>query len=135
MAIIGERSRKAPPTPVARLVAPGPNVAMQSPGAPVIRPVTSAAKPAEPSCAVSTNSTPPLAHRLHQRQHVAAGNAEAAGHAVRLECCDDQIGVVHAGNEPRAPSLVQRWNDGKRRKLRPHRRRNISLTVVASSMQ
>src|SRR6266568_7744024 len=59
MAIIGERSRKAPPTPVARLVAPGPNVAMQSPGAPVIRPVTSAAKPAEPSCAVSTNSTPP----------------------------------------------------------------------------
>src|SRR5262244_1334882 len=59
MAITGERSRKAPPTPVARLVAPGPNVAMQSPGAPVMRPVTSAAKPAEPSCAVSTNSTPP----------------------------------------------------------------------------
>src|SRR5215831_5288292 len=60
IAIIGERSRKAPPTPVARLVAPGPNVAMQSPGAPVMRPVTSAAKPAEPSCAVSTNSTPPV---------------------------------------------------------------------------
>src|SRR5215475_487195 len=59
IAIIGERSRKAPPTPVARLVAPGPKVAMQSPGAPVMRPVTSAAKPAEPSCAVSTNSTPP----------------------------------------------------------------------------
>src|SRR5262249_11638053 len=59
MAITGERSRKAPPTPVARLIAPGPNVAMQSPGAPVMRPVTSAAKPAEPSCAVSTNSTPP----------------------------------------------------------------------------
>src|SRR6516225_962232 len=59
IAIIGERSRKAPPIPVARLVAPGPNVAMQSPGAPVMRPVTSAAKPAEPSCAVSTNSTPP----------------------------------------------------------------------------
>src|SRR5215813_1174266 len=59
IAISGERSRKAPPTPVARLVAPGPNVAMQSPGAPVMRPVTSAAKPAEPSCAVSTNSTPP----------------------------------------------------------------------------
>src|SRR5688572_4912248 len=33
---------------------------MQSPGAPVIRPVTSAAKPAEPSWAVSTNSTPPI---------------------------------------------------------------------------
>src|SRR5262249_23006832 len=37
-----------------------PKVAMQSPGAPVMRPVTSAAKPAEPSCAVSTNSTPPV---------------------------------------------------------------------------
>src|SRR5262245_22014601 len=33
---------------------------MQSPGAPVMRPLTSAANPAEPSCAVSTNSTPPL---------------------------------------------------------------------------
>ena len=60
MAIIGERSSQALPTPVARLVAPGPSVAMQSPGAPVSRPVTSAAKPAEPSCAVSTKSTPPL---------------------------------------------------------------------------
>ena len=59
MAISGERSSKAQPTPVARLVAPGPSVAMQSPGAPVMRPVTSAAKPAEPSCAVSTKSKPP----------------------------------------------------------------------------
>ena len=42
------------------MVAPGPRVAMQSPGTPVMRPVTSAAKPAEPSCAVSTKSTPPL---------------------------------------------------------------------------
>src|SRR5690349_4997902 len=33
---------------------------MQRPGTPDIRPETSAAKPAEPSCAVSTNSTPPL---------------------------------------------------------------------------
>ena len=32
---------------------------MHRPGAPVMRPVTSAAKPAEPSCAVSTNSMPP----------------------------------------------------------------------------
>src|SRR5215475_3513260 len=60
MAIIGERSRKAEPTPVARLVAPGPSVAMHSPGLPVMRPLTSAAKPAEPSCAVSTKFTPPL---------------------------------------------------------------------------
>ena len=35
-------------------------------------------------------------HRLHQRQHVAAGNAEASSDAVRLERCDDEIGVVHA---------------------------------------
>ena len=60
MAISGERSSQALPTPVVRLVAPGPSVAMQSPGLPVMRPVTSAAKPAEPSCAVSTKSTPPL---------------------------------------------------------------------------
>src|SRR6185503_18684735 len=60
IAIIGERSSQALPTPVARLVAPGPSVAMQSPGLPVMRPVTSAANPAEPSCAVSTNSTPPF---------------------------------------------------------------------------
>src|SRR6185312_10568149 len=59
IAIIGERSSQALPTPVARLVAPGPSVAMQRPGAPVMRPLTSAANPAEPSCAVSTNSTPP----------------------------------------------------------------------------
>ena len=60
MAIIGDRSSQAQPIPVARLVAPGPSVAMHKPGTPVIRPVTSAAKPAEPSWAVSTNSTPPL---------------------------------------------------------------------------
>src|SRR5262245_40438276 len=60
MALIGERSSRALPTPVARLVAPGPSVAMQSPGALLMRPVTSAAKPAEPSWAVSTKSTPPF---------------------------------------------------------------------------
>jgi hypothetical protein len=50
----GERSSQALPTPVVRFVAPGPSVAMQKPGAPVRRPITSAAKAAEPSCAVST---------------------------------------------------------------------------------
>ena len=60
MAMSGERSSQALPTPVVRLVAPGPSVAMQRPGFPVMRPVTSAAKPAEPSCAVSTKSTPPF---------------------------------------------------------------------------
>src|ERR1700722_6874874 len=59
MAIRGERSRYAQPTPVAKLVAPGPSVAMHRPGTPVMRPVPSAAKPAEPSWAVSTNSIPP----------------------------------------------------------------------------
>ena len=34
-AITGERSSSASPTPVARLVAPGPNVPKQAPGAPV----------------------------------------------------------------------------------------------------
>ncbi len=51
---------------------------------------------------------PARAHRLHQRQHVAARNAEAVGHPVRLQRCDDQIGVVHGGNEPRAPFLNRR---------------------------
>ena len=36
-----------------------------------------------------------LAHRLHQRQHVAARNAEAARDAGGLERGDDEIGVVH----------------------------------------
>ncbi len=39
-----------------------------------------------------------LAHRVHQRQHVAARNPEAAGDPVRLQRCDDQIGIVHGGN-------------------------------------
>ena len=39
---------------------------------------------------------PALAHRLHQRQHVAAGNPEAASDAVGPQRGDDQIGVVHA---------------------------------------
>jgi hypothetical protein len=60
-----------------------------------MRPVTSAAKPAEPSCAVSTKSTPPFAHRLHQRQHVAAWDAEAAVDARGLERRNDEVGVVH----------------------------------------
>src|SRR6202035_5221432 len=33
--------------------------------------------------------------RLHQRQHIAARNAEAAGDAGRLLGGDDQVGVVH----------------------------------------
>jgi hypothetical protein len=59
IAIIGDLSRYALPTPVARLVAPGPSVAMQKPGFPVILPMTSAANDADPSCAVRTNSIPP----------------------------------------------------------------------------
>ena len=36
-----------------------------------------------------------LAHRLHQRKHVAARNAEAPVDARRLQGCDDQVGIVH----------------------------------------
>jgi hypothetical protein len=39
---------------------------------------------------------PALAHRLHQRQHVAAGNPEAAGDAIGPQSGDDEISVVHA---------------------------------------
>src|SRR6516162_10294841 len=59
-AIMGERSSHALPTPVVRLVAPGPRVARQKPAAPVMRAVTSAAKAADPSCAVSTKGSAPL---------------------------------------------------------------------------
>ena len=38
-----------------------------------------------------------LAHRLHQRQHVAARDAEAARNAGGFERGDDQVGVVHDG--------------------------------------
>ena len=42
-----------------------------------------------------------LAHRLHQRQHVAARDAEAAVDAGGLQCGDDEIGVVHGNMFPR----------------------------------
>ena len=48
MAIIGDLSSQAFPTPVVRLVAPGPRVAKQKPGTPVWRPITSAANAALP---------------------------------------------------------------------------------------
>jgi hypothetical protein len=38
---------------------------------------------------------PALAHRFHQRQHIAARNAEAAVDARRLEGRDDQVSIVH----------------------------------------
>src|SRR5437870_5449336 len=63
MAIIGERSSQAPPTPVARLVAPGPTVDAQTPGIPVRRPTASAINAAEVSLAVRMYSTFLLARR------------------------------------------------------------------------
>ena len=42
-----------------------------------------------------------LAHGLHQRQHVAARDAEAAVDAGGFEGCDDQIGIVHGKTVPR----------------------------------
>ncbi len=56
MAMTGARSSQAAPTPVARLVAPGPTVAMQTPGTPVMAPTVVAMKPAEVSLAVRTYS-------------------------------------------------------------------------------
>src|SRR5918995_4055921 len=52
----GARSSQAQPTPVVRLVAPGPTVETQTPGRPVRYPITEAIKPAEVSLAVKTNS-------------------------------------------------------------------------------
>ena len=86
--------------PVARLVAPGPSVAMQSPGAPVMRPVTSAAKPGRALVRGEHEIDAALAHRLHQRQHVAARNAEAAPDAGRFQRGDDQVGIVHGTVRP-----------------------------------
>jgi hypothetical protein len=43
---------------------------------------------------------PALAHRLHQRQHIAARNAEAAVDARRLQDGDDQVGIVHGFHVP-----------------------------------
>ena len=53
----GAQSSQAQPTPVVRLVAPGPTVAAQAPGTPVSCPTVVAMNPAEVSLAVSTNST------------------------------------------------------------------------------
>ena len=36
-------------------------------------------------------------HGLHERQHIAAGDAKAAADSSRFQGCDDQIGVVHGG--------------------------------------
>jgi hypothetical protein len=90
IAIIGERSRKAQPIPVER-------------------------RDAEPGCAGHAahdvggkagralvrgehEVDAALAHRFHQRQHIAARNAEAAGDPARLQRRDNQIGIVHGDN-------------------------------------
>ena len=97
MAISGERSRKAQPTPVARLVAPGPSVAMHEPGraGQAAGHVGGEAGRALMRGQHEIDAAP--AHRLHQRQHVAARNAEAAADAGGFQGRDDQIGVVHRG--------------------------------------
>ena len=68
---------------------------MQSPGAPVMRPVTSAAKPAEPSCAVRTNSTPPLRIASISGSTLPLGMPKPRVDSGRFQRRDDQIGVVH----------------------------------------
>src|SRR6185369_17516393 len=52
----GARSNQAHPTPVVRLVAPGPTVETHTPGTPVRYPTVLAMNPAEVSLAVSTKS-------------------------------------------------------------------------------
>src|SRR5688572_25550312 len=52
----GARSSQAQPTPVVRLVAPGPTVETQQPGRPVKDPTTDAINPADVSLAVRMNS-------------------------------------------------------------------------------
>src|ERR671913_1336871 len=52
----GARSSQAQPTPVVRLVAPGPTVETHTPGRLVRYPITDAIKPADVSLAVRTNS-------------------------------------------------------------------------------
>src|SRR5687767_14432696 len=52
----GARSSQAQPTPVVRLVAPGPTVETQTPGLPVRYPTTDAINPADVSLAVRMNS-------------------------------------------------------------------------------
>src|SRR5215467_2392680 len=57
MARTGDRSNQAQPTPVVRLVAPGPTVEAHTPGTPVRYPTVAAMNAADVSLAVSTNST------------------------------------------------------------------------------
>ena len=95
MAISGERSRYAQPMPVARLVAPGPSVAMQSPGRAGDAPGNVGGKAGGALVRGEHEIDAAPAHRLHQRQHVAARNAEAAPDAGRLQRGDDQVGIVH----------------------------------------
>src|SRR5918995_6564979 len=57
IASTGARSNQAQPTPVVRLVAPGPTVETQTPGRPVKYPTAEAMKPADVSLAVRTNCT------------------------------------------------------------------------------
>ena len=95
MAIMGERSSHAQPTPVARLVAPGPSVAMQKPGRAGHAPGHVGGESGRALVGGEHEIDAALAHRLHQRKHIAARNPEAAGDARRLQRCDDQIGIVH----------------------------------------
>ena len=81
---MGERSRQAQPTPVARLVAPGPSVAMQKPGRAGHAAGDVGGEAGRAFVRGQHELDAALAHRLHQRQHVAARDAEAAADASAL---------------------------------------------------
>ena len=132
----GAESSQAQPTPVVRLVAPGPTVAAQAPGTPVSWPTVVAMKPAEVSLAVSTNSTGTPAQGLDERQHRAAGDAEDPADSGLREHVDDGFDVGHtiendrgnAARLERRPSTSLRYAQDERwGRLLPHSVLNITV--------
>ena len=67
MKTAGVESKKQLPIPVNRLVAPGPLVAMATPGTPVMRPTASAANAAACSWCMLTSRVRPCAYSESRR--------------------------------------------------------------------
>ena len=74
---------------------PGQAVAIPSPGAPVIRPITSAANPADPSCAVRTKGRSCLRIASISGSTLPAWYAEAVSYTGPFEYLNDQFRVIH----------------------------------------
>ena len=95
IASTGAQSSHAQPTPVVRLVAPGPRVAAQAPGVPVSWPTVVAMKPAEVSLAVNTNSTGLRPRASMSGQHRAARDTEHPADSGLLQHADNGLDVGH----------------------------------------